>query len=88
MDDPNAIWWEQEKWMGVPFAVDNASFNARSEPVRMAPHNEIYDAWYGSGKIQCWLFRDKKSINAAQMKKVWHLKYQNFILQLPNLCQS
>lgn len=78
-DNPQAIWGEKEKWMWVPFAVDNASFLARSEPVRMKPHNIIYDQWYGSGKIQCWIFRDKKSINADQMTKVDYSAYIKYI---------
>lgn len=42
----------------IPFAVDNASFMARTGIDARTEVNAIYDAWYGEGKIQCWLMKE------------------------------
>lgn len=40
----------------IPFAIDNHSFAARAD--NNVATNELYDAWHGRGKIQCWLLRE------------------------------
>lgn len=51
----------------IPFAIDNHSFIARAENDEL--RNPIYDAFYGTDKIQAWILK-KGAVNIDTIKKV------------------
>lgn len=67
VDQMNAEYYGEH---AIPFAVDNASMSARIHgPEKMPQHNEMYDKWWGPGKIQAWLLREGNP-NFETIKKV------------------
>lgn len=52
----------------IPFAIDNYSFFSRIKGTGQV-HIDLYDKFYGKGKIQCWLLTEG-NLNAEYIKKV------------------